>query len=66
MGSIMDKLLGFDPPPKAKPLPAPVEQVDVSGTKDYLKMRAKTRKGRASTVLSKLGNMNTGNKTVLG
>ena len=50
-------------PPEPKPLPAPVEEVDVAGQKSYTKARASQRKGRKSTLLS---SKSTTKKTTLG
>ena len=52
--------------PDAPELPPPVEEVDVSGQKQYTKNRLKSRKGRKSTILSTMGSNNQGKKTVLG
>ena len=47
--------------------PPPVEDVDVSGQKDYTKSKLKSRKGRQSTILASLGSgQQTGKKTILG
>ena len=48
--------------PKMKPLPAPVEEIDLEAQQDYTKRRIKSKKGRSSTIL---GNNSKG-KTVLG
>lgn len=67
MGSIGDKWFGMDPPPDPPKLPAPTEEVDVSGQKQYTKNVLKNKKGRQSTILSTLGQSNNSNKkTVLG
>ena len=50
--------------PDAPALPAPVEEVDVEGQKQYTKARLKGKNGRASTVLGSANK--TGLKTVLG
>ena len=50
--------------PEQPALPAPVEDIDVAGQKQYTKKRLKAKKGRASTVLGS-ANKN-GLKTVLG
>lgn len=52
--------------PDPTPLPAPVEDVDVEGQKQYTKGKLKRRKGLKSTILTKMGSSNTGGKTVLG
>jgi hypothetical protein len=52
--------------PKQPEMPAPVEEVDVSGQKQYTKERLKSKKGRQSTILSSLGTQNKGGKTLLG
>ena len=52
--------------PEVPELPPPVEEIDVAGQKQYTKKRLKGRKGRASTILSKMGSSNQGKKTVLG
>ena len=52
--------------PEIPELPPPVEEVDVAGQKQYTKNRLKNKKGRKSTILSKMGSSNTGKKTVLG
>jgi hypothetical protein len=52
--------------PDAPELPAEVEEVDVSGQKQYTKQKIKSKKGRKSTILSNLGTSNQGKKTVLG
>lgn len=53
--------------PTAPGLPAPVEDIDVAGQRQYTKQRLKQRQGRASTILTnKLGNANSGGRGVLG
>jgi hypothetical protein len=52
--------------PDPTPLPAPTEDIDVAGQRQYTKARLKQRKGRASTVLTKLGNNQQGGKPTLG
>lgn len=52
--------------PGMKPLPAPVETVDVSGQKQYSKAKLKSKKGRASTVLTKLGSNDMTKRETLG
>jgi hypothetical protein len=58
--------MGSPDMPTAKPLPAPVEEIDVSGQEEYTKKRIKARKGRKSTILSTTDTANSGKKTVLG
>jgi len=65
MGSFYEKFFfhEFSPdPPEIPELPAPIEEVDLEGDKEYTKTRMKRRKGRRSTIL---GSNNKG-KTVLG
>lgn len=52
--------------PTAPGLPAPVEEVDVAGQRQYTQARLKQRKGRASTILTKLGDSGNGGKSILG
>jgi hypothetical protein len=67
MGDIGDKWFGIDPLPEPPELPAPVEEVDVEGQKQYTKEKMKSKKGRKSTILSGLGSTSNSNKkTVLG
>jgi len=66
MGSSIGKLFGVKKPPKPSPLPAPVEEVDVAGQKQYLKSRLRSKKGRKSTILAPLRGNGAGKKTVLG
>lgn len=67
-GNILDKWFGFDPLPEAPELPAEVEEVDVTGQKQYTKQKIQSKKGRTSTILSKVGNSSATSKkkTVLG
>lgn len=64
----MDKWFGIDPLPEAPELPAEVEEVDTAGQKDYTKKKLQSKKGRQSTILSKVGNSGatSSKKTVLG
>jgi hypothetical protein len=52
--------------PEPEPLPPPVEEVDLEAQKELGRSSRKRRKGRSSTILSKMGSTNTGKKTVLG
>ena len=69
--SIVDPLGIFEAPEEEPALPPPVpevEEVDVAEQKEYSKQKAKSRKGRRSTILGsqKMGSSNQGKKTVLG
>ena len=64
---VRDMFSGGPSTPVAPGLPAPVEDVDVAGQRQYTKQRLKQRQGRASTILTnKLGNANSGGRGVLG
>jgi hypothetical protein len=68
IGKTIGGWLGMDADlPEPPELPAPVEEVDVSGQKQYTKQRLQNKKGRQSTILSNLGTSSGGKKkTVLG
>ena len=40
--------------PEPEPIIPPVEEIDVAGQKQYTKNKLKSRKGRRSTILSKM------------
>lgn len=61
--------MGSTPEAPEAPEPMPeIEEIDVSGQKQYTKSRIKNLDGRQSTILGsqKMGSNNTGKKTILG
>ena len=62
-----DKLEGDDELPYIAPLPAPVDDSELDGVKEYTKKRIKSKKGRTSTILgSTRAPVKTTKKTILG